>query len=254
MKPNPFINRTCYVSEEKGRLVMKRPPSDKTIGDAAYEISKAVISVVPVAGGPLVTLFENIFTTPLNKRKQKWFEELAGVINEIQEKLDGVTPEHLSRNEMFITAALQASQIAIRNHKKEKIEALRNALFNSVKPNAPSDDKQLIFFRLIDDLTPWHLRLLGLLNDPERWMANNSIRNPGWGMGGVSTVIEHCLPDLRGARDFYDQLTRDLQAGGLVHQGSFLNVTMTGGGMLASRTSDIGKEFISFISRPDITS
>jgi hypothetical protein len=228
---------------------MKKPPSDKTIGDAAHEIGKAVLSVVPAAGGPLAALFENIFTAPLNKRKQQWFEELAGVITEIQEKLDGITPEQLSKNEMFVTAALQASQIAIRNHKKEKIEALRNALFNSVQPGAPSEDKQLIFFKLIDDLTPWHLRLLGLLNDPTKWMEKNGIRNPGWGMGGVSTVIEHCLPDLRGARDFYDQLVRDLQTGGLLRQGSFVHVTMTGGGMLTSQTSEMGREFISFITK-----
>lgn len=231
---------------------MKRPPSEKTIGDAAHEISKAVISVIPVAHGPLVALFENIFTAPLNKRKQQWFEELADVITEIQETLYDVTPEQLSKNEIFITAAIQASQIAIRNHKEEKIEALRNALFNCVQPSAPDEDKQQMFLRLIDDLTPWHLRLLGLLNNPVRWMAKNGIKNPGWSLGGVSTVIEHCLPDLRGAMDFVDQLVRDLQTGGLVHQGSFLNVTMTGGGMLASHTSEMGKEFISFISRPDI--
>ncbi len=231
---------------------MKNPPANKTVGDAAHEIGKAVLSVVPAARGPLVALFENIFTAPLNKRRQQWFEEMASVITDIQERLDGMTPEQLSQNEMFITAALQASQIAIRNHKEEKIEALRNALFNSVQPTAPSEDKQLIFFKLIDDLTPWHLRLLGLLNDPAKWMEKNGVRNPGWGMGGVSTVIEHCLPDLRGARDFCDQLVRDLQAGGLVHQGSFLHVTMTGAGMLESHTSEMGKEFISFITRSDL--
>ena len=59
---------------------MKPPPINKSVGDAAHEISKAVLSVVPVAGGPLVALFENIFTAPLNKRKQEWFEELAGVV------------------------------------------------------------------------------------------------------------------------------------------------------------------------------
>jgi hypothetical protein len=232
---------------------MKNPPSEKSVGDAAHEISKAVLSTVPAAGGPLVALFENIFTAPLNKRRQKWLEELAGVITDIQEKLNSVTPEQLSQNEMFITAALQASQIAIRNHKVEKIEALRNALFNSVQPMAPSEDKQLMFFKLIDDLTPWHLRLLGLLNNPSKWMQKNNIKNPGWNMGGVSTVIEYCLPDLRGAREFYDQLVRDLQTGGLVHQGSFLNTTMSGGGMLAAHTSEMGKEFISFITRTDVS-
>jgi hypothetical protein len=230
---------------------MKQPPIKKTVGDAAHEISKAVLSVIPSAGGPLVALFENIFTTPLNKRKQEWFEELAGVVTEIQDKLEGMTPEKLSQNEMFITAALQASQIAIRNHKKEKIEALRNALFNSVQPTAPSEDKQLIFLRLIDELTPWHLRLLGLLNDPRKWMEKNGVKNPGWGMGGVSTVIEHCLPELKANRDFYDQLIRDFQAGGLVGQGNFVHVTMTGGGLLESRTSGMGKEFIAFISKPN---
>jgi hypothetical protein len=205
-----IVGRNAVANGGAKETVMERPPIEKTVGHAACEISKAVISVVPVAGGPLVTLFENIFTTPLNKRRQKWCEERAGVITDIQEKLEGVTPEQLSQNEMFITAALQASQIAIRNHKKEKIEALRNALFNSVMPNAPSEDKQMIYLRLIDDLTPWHLRLLGVLDDPAKWMANNDVRNPGWSMGGVSTVIEHCLPDLRRATDFYDQLTRDL--------------------------------------------
>ena len=230
---------------------MKQPPSNKTVGDAAHEISKAVLSVVPAAGGPLVALFENIFTAPLNKRKQEWFEELAGVVTEIQDKLISMTPEKLSQNEMFITAALQASQIAIRNHKKEKIEALRNALFNSVQPTAPGEDKQLIFLRLIDELTPWHLRLLGLLNNPRKWMEKNGINNPEWGMGAVSTVIEHCLPELRGNRDFYDQLIRDLQTGGLFGQGNYVHLTMTGIGMLESRTSPMGKEFISFISKND---
>lgn len=228
---------------------METPPKDKSIGDAAHEIGKTILSVVPAAGGPLVALFENIFTAPLNKRRQAWLEELASVISDIQNKLANITPEKLAANEMFITAALQASQIAIRNHKKEKIDALKNALFNSVQPNAPSEDIQLIFLKLIDDLTPWHLRLLSMLDDPAKWMEQNGIKNPGWSMGGVSTVIEHCFSEIRGKRDFYDQLVRDLQAGGLLGQGSFLNVTMTGGGILASRTSPMGKEFIQFISK-----
>lgn len=228
---------------------METPPKDKSIGDATHEIGKTILSVVPAAGGPLVALFENIFTAPLNKRRQAWLEELAAVITDIQNRLADITPAKLAANEMFITAALQASQIAIRNHKKEKIDALKNALFNSVQPNAPSEDMQLIFLKLIDDLTPWHLRLLAMLDDPAKWMEQNKINNPGWGMGGVSIVVEHCFPEIRGNRDFYEQLVRDLQAAGLIGQGSFLNVTMTGGGMLASRTSPIGKQFIAFISK-----
>ena len=39
-------------------------------------------------------------------------------------------------------------------------------------------------------------------------------------------------------------LVRDLQADGLMGQGQFLHVTMTGNGMIQSRTTDRGKRFM----------
>jgi hypothetical protein len=63
-------------------------------------------------------------------------------------------------------------------------------------------------------------------------------------------VLEHCLPDLRGQSETYDQIVRDLQTEGLLGQGQFLHVTMTGGGMVASRTTERGKRFIKFITAP----
>lgn len=230
---------------------MDKPPNKKTTGDVAREIGKAIISAVPAAGGPLQVLFENIYTAPLEKRKQAWLEMLAEAVSSLQEKVEGLTPEKLAQNEVFITVSLQASQIAIRNHQKEKLQALRNAVMNSALPNPPEEDQQIIFLRFIDQLTPWHLRVLALLDGPEKWMQSHGIANPGWGMGGVSTVLEHCFPELRGKRDLYDQLVRDLQTEGLVGQGQFLHVTMTGNGMMQSKTSEMGKRFLRFISNPE---
>lgn len=145
---------------------------------------------------------------------------------------------------------MQASQIAIRNHQQVKLEALRNAILNTALPNPPQEDEQMIFLRLIDQLTPWHLRVLSLLNNPLEWMERNKVAYPGWATGGVSAVIEHCLPDLRGQRDTYDQIVRDLQAEGLLGQGHFVHVMMTGRGMTESRTTQRGKRFIKFITAP----
>lgn len=145
---------------------------------------------------------------------------------------------------------MQASQMAIRNHQKEKLRALRNAVLNSALPNPPQEDEQMIFLRLVDQLTPWHLRVLRLFNDPVEWMKENEITYPGWGIGGVSMVIEHCFPDLRGQRDTYEQIIRDLQTDGLVKEGKFLHITMTGHGMVEARTTDRGKRFIKFITSP----
>jgi hypothetical protein len=229
---------------------MERPPKSKSTADIAREVGRAIVSAIPAAGGPIQVVFENVFSAPIEKRKQEWLEKLADVVTELQQRVEGLTPENLAANEVFVTVAMQASQVAIRNHRNEKLEALRNAVLNSGLPNPPEEDEQLIFVRLIDQLTLWHLRVLALLNNPVQWMQQNQIVYPGWGIGGVSTVIEHCLPDLRGKRDTYEQLVRDLQAEGLLRQGQYLHVTMTGHGMVESRTTDRGKHFIKFITAP----
>lgn len=230
------------------RLRMRKPPKSRSKGDVAREVGRAIVSAIPVAGGPVQVVFENVFAAPLDKRRQAWLEELAEVVSELQDRVDGLTPEKLAQDQVFVTVALQASQIAIRNHQNEKLEALRNAVLNAGLPNSPHEDEQMIFLRLIDQLTPWHLRVLALLNNPTDWMERHQLANPGWGAGGVSTVIEFCFPELRGQRDTYDQIIRDLQADGLMGQGQFTGLTMTGRGMLESRTTDRGKRFLRYIS------
>ena len=229
---------------------MENPPSSMSTGDIAREFGKAITSAIPVAGGPLQVLFENVFAAPIEKRKQAWLEQLAEVVAEIQRRVEGLTTEKLATNETFITVAMQASQMAVRNHQKEKLGALRNAVLNSALPNPPQEDEQMIFLRLVDQLTPWHLRVLGLFTDPVEWMKRSEIHYPGWGMGGVSMVIEHCFQELRGQRDTYEQIVRDLQTDGLVKEGKFLHITMTGSGMVEARATDRGKRFIKYITSP----
>jgi len=229
---------------------MDNLPIKKSAGDVAREVGRAVASLVPVAGGPLQVVFENFFTSPIEKRKAAWLQQLADVVKEVEIRVTELTPQKLAENDAFVTVAMQASQIALRNHQEAKLDALRNAILNAALPNSLHEDEQMIFLRLIDHLTPWHLKVLSVLDDPVQWMARHGIGNPGWGMGGPSTVLEHCIPDLRGQRETYDQIVRDLQSEGLLGQGQFMHVTMTGGGMVGSRTTDRGKRFISFITSP----
>lgn len=225
-------------------------PTKKSAGDVAREVGRAVVSLVSAAGGPLQVAFENLFASPIERRKEAWLQQLADVVKEVEGRVAELTPEKLAQNEAFVTVTMQASQIALRNHQQAKLEALRNAVLNAALPNPPQEDEQMIFLRLIDQLTPWHLTVLSVLDDPLQWMTRHGVVNPGWGMGSTSTVLEHCLPDLRDQRDTYDQIVRDLQAEGLLGQGQFLHVMMTGGGMVASRTTDRGKRFIKFMTSP----
>ena len=178
-------------------------PIKKSAGDVAREVGRAAVSLVPAVGGPLQVAFENLFSPPLERRKDAWLQQLAGVVKEVEDRVAELTPEKLRENEAFVTVVMQASQIALRSHQQAKLEALRNAVLNAALPNPPGEDEQMIFLRLIDQLTPWHLSLLSLLDNPVQWMERNGVPNPGWGVGGPSTVLEHCLPDLRGQRDTY---------------------------------------------------
>ena len=229
---------------------MDRPPYKKGKGDITYDLVKGILSVIPTLGSPASVLLDTVFTAPLDKRKQEWLERLADDVTYMQEIIKDLTPEKLSKDQAFVTVALQASQIAIRNHQKEKIEALSGAVLNSVLPNAPEEDQQLIFLRLIDHLTPWHLRVLALTNDPVEWMMGNGINIPSWTSGSLAGVICHCFPELKVKGEFCGQVIRDLLSEGLLEQGINLNTMMTGGGVLASRTTITGKTFLRFIARP----
>ena len=115
---------------------MGKSPRGHSTGDVAHEVGRAIVSAVPAIGGPLQVLYENVFEAPLDKRKRAWLEELAGVVEELETRIDGFRPEALADNETFISIALQASQTAIRNHQREKLDALRNAVPNSALPTS----------------------------------------------------------------------------------------------------------------------
>lgn len=226
---------------------VKQPPK-KTTGDAAHAVVKGIVSAVPTAGGPLSVILETLFGPPIERRRERWFNELVEVVSELERRVEALTPETLSKDENFVTVALHATQIALRNHRDEKLGALRAAVLHAGLRKGPDEQLQLMFLRFVDELSPAHLSVLALLDNPVGWMERNDVQYPGWGMGGVSHVVEHCFPELRGRREVYEQLIRDLQARGLLQQGQYLNVTMTGRGMVESRTTEMGEAFIAYVS------
>ena len=66
-------------------------------------------------------------------------------------------------------------------------------------------------------------------------------------MGSMSGVLKEAFPVLKGQDELTDVIWNDLHDVGF-HQSSGLKTTMTGDGTLAERTTQLGKEFIHFIS------
>jgi hypothetical protein len=94
--------------------------------------------------------------------------------------------------------------------------------------------------------TVWHIRLLHLYQNPEKWEKDNNKQFERLYAGGASHVLESAYPELKPRRDFYDQIWKDLYQKGLVTSDS-LHSMMTGGGIFEKRTTKLGDELLNFI-------
>lgn len=205
--------------------------------DIAHSVTKAGLSALPIVGGPAAELFQNIVQPPLERRRVAWMADLGERLEELDKK--GLNLENLKDNDQFISAAMHASQLALRTHSEEKRDALRNAVTNIAVGQAPEEAMQHVFLNFVDTLTELHIRILRLFQAP-RPPQNITV-------GGLNRVLEHSMPEMKERRQVYDQLWRDLYLGGLVNTDS-LHTSMSGPGLSEKRTTRLGDEFLSFIS------
>lgn len=225
-------------------------PTVEPESEKAHRVARATASAVPVLGGALVEAFNALIEPPMVRRRTEWMAQVTDAINDLYEK-GIVTEADLQENEKFFTMLVHASNTAIRNHEEEKLNALRNAVLNSALPDAPSDTMQQLFLNLIDSCTSWHIALLKLFQGPEQWAAEHNHQFPNWSMGGIFSVIEHAYPQLQNQQALYKLVWNELYRNGLFNTDG-LGTTMTGGGMLAKRTTPIGDAFVKFISEPNL--
>lgn len=209
-------------------------------GDIAHSVVKAGLSTIPVLGGASVELFQNVVQPPLEKRRAEWMYKVGEKLQELEEK--GFNLEELHENEQFISATMYASQLALRTHQEEKLAALRNAIMNIATGQAPEETMQHLFLNFVDTLTELHIQILKLFQAPTP--------PPNMGTGGLSSVLEHNMPNLRGRRDLYDQLWKDLYSRGLVNT-DVMHTTMSGDGLVQKRVTSLGDAFLAFISEPE---
>jgi hypothetical protein len=138
------------------------PPPEEGTTDLVLRLMKAGISAIPGVGGPVVELM-NILGSPIERRRLEWLTALGEDLSRLKEQVADLTDRKLSENAAFVSAVLQATQIAGRTHQEKKLEALRNAVLNVAAGSAPEDDIQSMFLDAVDSLTASHVRFLSAL-------------------------------------------------------------------------------------------
>lgn len=218
--------------------------------DIGYAAAKTGLGSIPIVGALASEILGLIITPPLEKRRQKWMTEVGDKLKQLedQDKIDLTT---LASNEQFIDAVLIATSLAIKTCEDEKIKAFQNAILNTALGESPDKTKVQIFLTLLDNFTIWHIKILHFINNPKKWFADANIEPPRMLMGSLSSVLKRAFPELQGQTELTDVIWRDLHDSGL-HRTSDLKTSMSSDALLANRASDLGKEFLKFITEPEM--
>jgi hypothetical protein len=125
-------------------------------------VVKIALGFVPWVGGALAEVVGHL-NNDLARRQEYWMVQVSEAINALQ-KTSGLTVDELMKNEAFTSFLLQATPIALRNHHKEKITILKNALASVGNPEFSDEDLAFQFLRHIDELTVSHLTILRIIS------------------------------------------------------------------------------------------
>lgn len=185
---------------------MDKPPDDPR-SEAFAAAVRGLLGAVPVVGSLLAEI-ANLYVNPLGKRKQRWLELVAEAVTQIQKEL-GTLPQSLQENEEFVSFLYQATQIALRNHQKEKLNALRGALVSIAHPRARPEDEAFLYLRYIDELSASHLRLLATLDRHAGQISRYTK------LEAVHARVEAVLEE-RIDRAFFRAVLRDLESRTLI--------------------------------------
>ena len=236
------------MSTEPEKNLINKPKAE--VSDAGHLAVRMALSVIPVIGGATKELFNTIIAPPLAKRQAEWMEAIAARLIELEKQVEGFKIESLSNNENFISTVFYATTLAIRNHQKEKIEAMQNSVLNTALNIAVEEDLQHVFLNFIDELTPSHLSVLKYFDDPEDWLKQKVIPIPNYSYGGAITIFYVAFPELAKNQDFAKQLVSDLSARGLSRNWESMHVMDIRSSMYGPKITSLGKQFLAFITSP----
>jgi len=220
----------------------------KKTGDYLHAVARAGLGAIPVAGAAATELLNLLITPPLEKRREKWMTEIGMILKKLEEN-KGIDLESLRDNDIFIDTVLVATQAALRTSEKGKIEYFKNVIINSALSEQPEQSLIQIFLNLIETFTIWHIKILKFFDDPKTWFHSNNRKISNYIYLGLSDILEDAYPELKVKADFYNLIWLDLSRAGLHNTGSLKGI-ISSSGLLVSRTTDLGKQFLDFISNP----
>jgi hypothetical protein len=227
-----------------------RTPIDNPFPTRAEDVLnkgiRAGIGAVPVLGSSLVEFLAFVVGDPAQERRDDFMKETLERVLELESEFDQLDKDALRGNEQFRATFIQATRLSTQAASEEKRTLLQNAILNSAILDIEENQRQILM-QFLERITPLHAAVLKVLDNPP---ANANVqRMPSISMGGLNQVVDAAIPDLRGNRAIAERIVADLEAMGLL-SGASLHVMMSGSGLMAQRSTPLGRLVLQFISEP----
>lgn len=209
---------------------------------------KAAAASLPVVGAPAAEFIQLIIGDPAQERRDDFLRTTVERIQALEDKFEELAPDRLKENEAFQATFIEAAQATLRTADIRKKDMLRNAILNSALGTLDETIRHM-FMQFIDQLTPLHVAVLALMDNPN---ANEKAKQATKNLmaGGLRDIVEAAIPELRNNQELADIIVADLERMKLTN-GTALNVTMSATGIMTRRSTTLGKSFLQFICDPD---
>ena len=221
-------------------LIILQNELEVLASDAVEVTYKTLISAIPIGGPLAVNIWDAVQNYSLKKRREKWQKMVEIRLSHIEKTL-----EEVGENENFTSAIMKATETAIRTADSDKMTFLADAVANSLESTL-DESRIMIFLNLVDKYTAWHLKILHYFRNPT---AFEDVKMQKYYMGSPEDPLLDHFPDLKEwSGQLIDKIVKDLYNDGMLDIAS-LHGTMSPSGMVASRTTELGNEFIDFITK-----
>lgn len=115
---------------------------------------KTAVSAIPVGGALATSIYDTVKNNCLEKRQKKWQEALENRISKME-----VTLDDLGNSEIFTTAIIKATEVAMKTSSEEKLKYLANATANSYEGNI-DETRFYLYMGLIERYTARHISIM----------------------------------------------------------------------------------------------
>ena len=145
--------------------------------DKLYNLVRGGLGAIPFVGSIASETFGLILAAPISKRRNMWMEAVVEKLSEIENEQSGFI-NTLKENDEFISFLLESSQIAFKTHQQEKLEILKNTIKNFFLDNTVEYDRKYSFLKVIDEISPTHLKILYFIAKYEDYIIENITSYP----------------------------------------------------------------------------